>query len=494
MNNFKRITSIVTMIILLMGCGVAGIEPDNIMEFNEAGRGQEQTFDYEVPPNIPHVFADQVGYETKSTKIVVFCGKDMKDTFEVIDAVSGEAVYTGEIITGDYNEKTEEYTNYGSFTELDKNGTYYIQTAVIGQSYPFIIGNNLYRDMLPKMSKIIYENRCGHKLVIKLPDRQEPLDVSGGWYTGSGYDRDVVGGCTIAANLLLAFELYPDEFTDDFLIPESGNQIPDILDEVKYEIDWLLKMQDMKTGALFGGIIDNENEPKKLKAISKEATSNFAGVMANFYQVYKNYDLKLASSCLNAGEKAYRYLLANETEDYTQEQYFAAAHLYRATGNVTYHTYIKQYHKEVKRAPSEDDSRELYGDIVYLMTRRSVDTAICRQLMDKWMDRAERIVEEAQQNPYFVSSDTNTEMLEDMLDLSVVGHIITNHEYVTVLENHLHYFLGRNAEGVSYIEGMGSLYPSINDRQAIITKQPQLTSMLLFMLGEIMNADAGMEE
>lgn len=493
MNNFKRITSIVTIIILLMGCGVAGIEPDNIMEINEAGAVQEKDLDYEVPPNLPHVFVDQIGYETKSTKVVVFCGKDMIDTFEVIDAESGEAVYTGEIITGDYNEETEEYTNYGTFTELDKSGTYYIQTAVIGQSYPFIIGDNLYRDMFSEMSKRIYEKRCGHKLIIKLPDRQETLDVSGGWYTGADYDRNVVGGCTIAANLLLAFELYPDEFTDDSGIAESGNQIPDILDEVKYEIEWLLKMQDMKSGALFGGIVDNENEPKKLKAISKSATANFAGVMANFYQVYKNYDLKLASSCLNAGEKAYRYLLANETEDYTQDQYFAATQLYRATGNLTYHSYIKQYNK-AEKAPSEDNSRELYGDIVYLMTRRSVDTTICRQLMDKWMDRVERIVEEAQQNPYFVSSDTNTEMLEDMLNLSVVGHIITNHEYVTVLENHLHYFLGRNAEGVSYIEGMGSLYPSINDRQTIITEQPELTSKLLFMLGEIINADAGMEE
>ncbi len=514
---FPKIISIVIVAFMLAGC-TAGPAEESVEELQRTAN-----IEYEIPKSIPNVLVDQVGYETESTKIAIFRGENLQKTFEVIDAVSGETVYTGEIISEGYNEASDEYTSYGSFTELEKNGTYYIQTAVIGQSYPFVIGDKLYNELIPQISKNIYYNRCGmdirpeyaqdsyvhkacHTEKVSAPDTEEKIDVTGGWHTADGYGKDVVEGCTIAANLLLTYEFYPNEITDDSGIPESENMIPDILDEVRYEIEWLLKMQNSKTGGVYGGIIDKadameiaadkDQSTQQLQEVTNSATAEFAGVMAQFYLSEKDYDETFARQCLGAAEKAWKYLEKNADgqEEYeTPEQYYAAAQLYKVTGNVNYYKYISQYHVAEKEE-LQDENRQLYGDIAYLTTTKKVDTKLCSTIMDRWMNKAENIVEESKQNAYFVTGDTNTDMLSDMLCLAVIDHVITNHEYVTVLESHLHYILGRNSQGVSLIEGIGKAHSSVADARIEITKQPELTATLMFVLGEIITEDTRTEE
>lgn len=74
-------------------------------------------------------------------------------------------------------------------------------------------------------------------------------DVSGGWYDAGDVGKYVSPGSTAANTLLWAYKLYPEKFFNgQNNIPEIGNAIPDILDEVKYELDFLLKMQDEESG------------------------------------------------------------------------------------------------------------------------------------------------------------------------------------------------------------------------------------------------------
>ncbi len=515
---FKKVINAVIVMSMLTGCTADPAEEVSIEK-----PSQVQEVNYEIPKSIPNVLVDQVGYETESTKIAIFRGENLQNTFEVIDAVSGETVYTGEIISKGYNESSGEYTSYGSFTELEKNGTYYIQTAIIGQSYPFEIGDKLYQELIPQISKNIYYNRCGvdisaeyakdsyvhkacHTGKVVTPDTKEKIDVSGGWHTAAGYEKDVAEGCTIAANLLLTYEFYPSEITDESGIPESGNKIPDILDEVRYEIDWLLKMQNSKTGGVYSGIINSADPAKahvdsdvgqqQLNEVTFSATAEFAGTMAQFYLNEKDYDQAFAIQCLRAAEKAWNYLEDNtdkQNECYIPEQYYAAAQLYKVTGYTNYHKYITQYHAAEKEN-LQDENKQLYGDIAYLTTTKKVDSKLCSKIMDRWMNKAERIVEESKQSAYFVTGDSNIDMLSDMLCLAVIDHVITNHEYVTVLESHLHYFLGRNSEGVSFIEGIGKVHSSAADVQIEITKQPELTATLMFMLGEIITEDTRTRE
>ena len=80
----------------------------------------------------------------------------------------------------------------------------------------------------------------------------------------------------------------------------------------------------------------------------------------------------------------------------------------------------------------------------------------------------------------------SAELLRDITRLAVVDHIITNHEYATVLQNHLHYMLGRNLYAISYLDGAGSRnYININENQGIMN-QVELNAELVLMMSSIM--------
>ena len=80
----------------------------------------------------------------------------------------------------------------------------------------------------------------------------------------------------------------------------------------------------------------------------------------------------------------------------------------------------------------------------------------------------------------------SAELLRDITRLAVVDHIITNHEYATVLQNHLHYLLGRNLQSISYLDGAGSRnYVSIDENKGIMN-QVELNAEFVLMMSSIM--------
>ena len=81
----------------------------------------------------------------------------------------------------------------------------------------------------------------------------------------------------------------------------------------------------------------------------------------------------------------------------------------------------------------------------------------------------------------------STEMLKDITRLTVVDHVITNHEYATVLQNYLHYMLGRNQQSVSYLDDAGSRsYKEVDESQGIMN-QIELNAELVLMMSGIVD-------
>jgi len=465
--------------------------------------------DYTLPAYSPNVLVDQIGYEEDSTKIVIFKGEDLSETFEVVERGSGETVYTGNIIEKGYDEKWKENTSYGVFTELQKEGNYFIRTDTIGQSYPFRIEKHIYQELFLNVCKSFYLNRCGqtitkeeagddfhvacHKSEFTVDG--EKVDLSGGWHTAADFSRNVVDGCVAASDLILAYNFYPEIFTDNWGTQTSGNQTPDIIDEIRYEADWLLKMQNPENGAVYKGI---EFQPSKNKSGNtdngklllqnedRNATAVFAAVMAQFYLVYSEYDYKYAAECLKASEKAWSYLAQEQKQ--TQEQYFAAASLYNATGKSGYHIYVKNYRSN-EIVFKGQKGNELRGDVVYLNSKRQVDTKLCNDIMQEWMEKVEELAGESGNNAYKVCGTESEEIFGNLFYLTIINHIITNHEYGTVLGSHLHYFLGRNPEGISYFKNAGYRHLPQSDLKEEITKNPQLSAAMLLILGESVGGD-----
>lgn len=472
--------------------------------------GLSPEFDYEVPESLPNILVNQVGYARKSDKEVLFRGEELPDTFSVVDADSRQVVYTGQIERRESGKKAGQSISYGDLTPLETSGTYYIEAAKIGRSYSFEIRDNPYRELYHTALKKYYYNRCGltlsselageaarnacHSREAQLKDEAaSTLDVSGGWHVDEMSSRDVSIGCRTVNYLLLAYELYPAVFDDHVGIPESGNEIPDVLDEVKYEIDWLLKMQDQKSGAVYAGVnsVDNKASGYLLYVdeINMNATVQFAAALAKFSYLYQNHDREFATQCLQAADRAYRYA-GKYQGDITPEEYFhAAAELYRATGAYGYHNVVKEYLMENPITEMKND-HVFWGCVTYMATKQKVDISLCGDVMKILMQEGERIAEASESSGLLANAgeepNGGADMLKDITRLTVVDHIITNHEYAMVLQNHLHYMLGRNPESVSYLDGCGSRNYKGIDAGLGIMNQIDLNAELILMMSAVM--------
>lgn len=503
-------------VILLSGCGQIPLENTQSLENNFNSMEETPDLSYEVPVSTPGILVNQLGYMTDSTKIAVFKGKEMPDEFYVIDAESGTRVYTGSLEDKEYNQETLEYNSYGDFTGLKKPGSYYIEAPVLGRSYSFSIGDQVYDEIFTEACKQYYYNRCGitltteyagenahnachtAKAVLK-EDTSVSLDVSGGWHQDEKGQKNVAAAAQAMSVMLLSYELYPDIFTDDTGIPESGNGVPDLLDEVKYEVEWMLKMQDQQTGAIYAGVtiysstgdVPGKTADIYVEPTSAEADRAFAMALAKFSYLYQNFDNEYATNCLKAADRAWKHALLNETdreEQADQWKFAAAAELYRAAGQSGYRKYVEEYLNQ-EEFVSKQNEIILMGCVTYISTKQTVKLELCETIMKMLMTQAEEITESAESSIYLTlgneEQDNNNQLLLDMMYLTVVNHVITNNEYETVIENHLHYFLGRNDKAVSYIDYAGeNSYESIDSSLGIM-KQFDADSKLILMLSEI---------
>lgn len=525
MSNKRYITTILCFIVclgLLTGCGgLSDLSLEALQGNNEeegfTSLGLTPEFDYEVPVSLPNILVDQVGYARSSNKVALIQGEFPPDTFVVIDEADGQTVYTGQIEQKGYDEETGVYISYADFTELDTPGRYYIQAAMIGQSYSFEIAQDPYDDIFQAALKQYYYSRCGFTLSTELAGKAAhnachsreaqmkeeasiKLDVTGGWHMDEMGTRNVVTGCQTVNYLLLAYELYPEVFSDEAEIPESGNEVPDILDEVRYEIDWLLKMQDAKSGAVYASVSSVDNKAAGyilyIDGVTMDATIQFAATMAKFSYLYQNYDREFATQCLKASDRAYRYV-QKYLGDVSQEEYFyAATELYRATGASGYHTVIKNYLTQ-NPVTEMDNDFIFWGCVTYLSTKQRVDVNLCSDVIKVLMQEVEQISYASKSSKLLVNADkeqsNSTELLHDLSRLAVVDHIITNHEYATVLENHLHYLLGRNLQSISYLNGVGARnYKDIDAAQGVMN-QVDLNAELVLMLSAILDGETATE-
>lgn len=478
-------------------------------EFTSLGLSPE--FDYEVPESLPGILVDQVGYPVGSNKIAVINAETPPGTFSILEEQTGREVYTGKVENKGYDATVNAYISYADFTDFNTEGTYYIQAPSIGRSYAFQIADEPFRELFTRVFKQYYFNRCGLTLSSELAgeaahnachsreaqmkdEAMIRLDVSGGWHVDEIGSRDVAKGCQAISTLLLTYELYPDDMADDMGIPESGNGIPDVLDEVKYEIDWLLKMQDTKSGAVYASVSSVDNKTTDyilyIDEITMDATIHFAAAMAKFSYLYQSYDREFATRCLQASDRAYRYA-GNYLADISQEQYFyAAAELYRATGGYQYHSVIKSY---LTQNPDQDLENDFvfWGCVAYLSTKQKVDVSLCGAVTQNLMRQGESISFASKESKLLVATDekqgSNAGLLRSMTRLAVVDHIITNHEYATVLENHIHYMLGRNLLSISYLDGEGERNYRDIDMNLGVMNQMDLNAELLLLLAAIMD-------
>ena len=230
------------------------------------------------------IHVDQFGYLRDSDKVAVISNPEVGfnsdksyvpgNTLEVRKAGNDEVVFSGEVTmwkAGQLHNESGDYGWWFDFTAVTQSGTYYIyDPSTNSSSAEFKIGKDIYDDILQAAFKIFYYNRCNAAKqepyadsrwadatnflntnqdancidVYNKSDLSTARDMSGGWFDAGDYNKYVTFALDAIHNLLWAYQENSEVFLDTWNIPESGNGIPDILDEVKWELDWLMKMNN----------------------------------------------------------------------------------------------------------------------------------------------------------------------------------------------------------------------------------------------------------
>ncbi|MBU2493898.1 MAG: glycoside hydrolase family 9 protein [Bacteroidetes bacterium] len=218
---------------------------------------------------------NQLGYQNNAVKNAVFVSLQKEiilENFEVINADNDKKVYAG--------KKIKSFGKYGSFknsfrldfSDFISNGKYYISANGIKSSV-FRISNDVYNGTADFILKYMRQQRCGYNPTLKdschtrdgfIVDNPEQdsayVNVTGGWHDASDYLQYLTTSATAVYQLLFAYKKNPAAYKDEFLAngDTGSNGIPDILDEAKWGLDWLNKMNP-EYGVMFNQIADDRD-------------------------------------------------------------------------------------------------------------------------------------------------------------------------------------------------------------------------------------------
>jgi endoglucanase len=256
---------------------------------------------------------DQAGYLPNSPKMAAVAANSAAASFSVRSADTGATAYSGDLSAPVLDAESGDRVQAADFSKLTAPGRYYLDVPTVGRA-----GNS---KSDPESTTVFSTWRCdpitasaatppwtwdhsfpafGTTHVIwmaRITPRRGSMKPSGGWHDAGDYGRYVVNSGITTGTLLWAWELYGDQLRSVKLdIPESGNGVPDILNEVRWNLEWMLSMQDTDGGvwhkqtserfapfvmpekdALTSYVIGTGARPYK----SSCATGHFAAVMAS---------------------------------------------------------------------------------------------------------------------------------------------------------------------------------------------------------------------
>lgn len=452
-------------------------------------------------PKIVNV--NQLGYKKNAQKLATITNESAK-TFDVVDVATGKSVKTGELGDWHYDSGADLRYTIVDFSDVNAEGTYKITVDTGEESYEFQVKDGIYDDIYKASVLMLYDQRCGtaldsaaagdfaheacHTGQAIVYGSDVAKDVTGGWHDAGDYGRYVVPGAKAVQDLLLTYEDSAEAAKDDTIgIPESGNGVPDILDEARYELDWMLKMQDENSGGVYHKVTGevfpetvlavDETAQMILSPISTAATGDFAAVMAKASVIYRDIDKDFADTCLAAAQKAWKYLEEHEedpgftnvgdivTGSYsdarmTDEYLWAAAELYIATGDESYNDYVKKTVKtNVKYGLGWADVG-YYAIYDYCMNVKDCEAekAILKEGADELVKNYGKCGFGSATGGEYVWG-SNMAVANDGMLLLMASKVFGDDSYVDYAADQLNYLLGRNPVSYCYVTGYGSQTP-----------------------------------
>ena len=487
-----------------------------------------------VESALPKLLVNQVGYLPKRAKIAVLVSESAAPVHWTLRDAQGTSVLEGESAVHGTDVASGRSVHLVDFSALEREADGYVLEAGGEQSHPFAIGARVYRELKYDALAYFYHNRSGIEIALPyarekrwarpaghLHDNQvgcapkagcsHTLDVAGGWYDAGDHGKYVVNGGISVWTLLNQYERLAllgkskADFDDGkMMIPEQKNGRSDLLDEARWELEFLLKMQIPK-GPLAGLVHHKMHDAawtalplpphldkmkRLLYAPSTAATLNLAATAAQAARIYKSVDPAFAQRCLAAAQRAYAAALKQpalfaeqgdvgggpyDDKNVNDEFYWAAAELLITTGGANYREAVTKspYYRKVTAASAEGmggetamtwQNTESLGTISIAVVGGQAGAAEQSAARAAVIAAAEHYLERATAEgfriPFAPGRDgypwgSNGSVLNNMMVLALAYDFSGDARFLDAVVGGMNYLLGTNPLDRSYVTGYG---------------------------------------
>jgi endoglucanase len=463
---------------------------------------------------------NQLGFTPNAEKIAVVPAVEAT-SFTVVKAGTNDTVLSGTLSDAAVWEPARESVKLADFSSLTTTGTYELKVAGVADVASFSIATNPYSALNAAALKSFYFNRASTALLethagifqraaghldtnvfihASAADTTRPegtvISAPKGWYDAGDYNKYIVNSGITTYTLLAAYQRFPAYFAAQTLnIPESGDAVPDILNEAMWNLEWMLAMQDPNDGGVyhkltskgFSGFVMPEQDTSERYLVQKTtaASLDFAAVMAAASRVYADYESEypgMSAKMLAAAKTAWLWANANPAIYYAQpadiqtgaygdnnvtdEFAWAAAELYISTKDDSYYSAFKPTETSAD-VPGWGNVKSL-GWMSLAQHLESLTVSADKALIKSRLDLlAADITHKKALSAYGVSMESgdffwgrNSGALNQAMMLLEAYQLDTSKTaYRQAAQALLDYVLGRNATDYSFVTGFGSKSP-----------------------------------
>jgi len=482
---------------------------------------------------------NQVGFYPDAAKIAVVPA-DAGTVFNILNSATGDRVYSGNLSEPRKSAFSPKMTRIADFSAMKSSGTYVVEVPGMGQSYPFGIKPSVHMNVAKGLIKGFYYQRMSTPLLPEYagkwsrsaghPDDKVMIHPSAispgrlelsliacpkGWYDAGDYNKYIVNSGITMGTLLSLYEDFPGYFDVlELNIPESGNGVPDLIDEILWNLRWMFTMQDPFDGGVYNKVTNESFDgmimpheaisPRYVVQKGTAATLDFAAVMAQAGRIFRKFDKVLpglADSCLTASRRAWKWAVDNPEvaynqnamnkmykpvittggygdRDYSDEFIWAAAELYITLRDDSIYKHVNMLPDTIMPLPSWGNVR-LLGYYTLARHAKKLPPAARKDfktIKKRLILTADKMIEGVNQRAYmtvmgknareFVWGSNSVAANQGIL-LIQAYRITRNKKYLDYALSNLDYILGRNPTGYSFVTGFGSKTPLfIHHRQS----------------------------
>lgn len=433
-------------------------------------------------------------------------------TFKIIEITTGEEVFSGKTTGPKFQKDVNQKVWHADFSEVGTEGEYVLEIPGVGKSIPFTIGNDGFNLAAKTGMRAFYLWRCGtavhgdyngnhyHQEPCHLEDGFEDYigkpgsrrDGAGGWHDAGDYGKYIVNAGVTVGLLFMAWDHFQPQLENmDLDLPETAPGFPDFLKEIKWETDWVLKMQypdgsgrvsHKLTRTSFSGFImaEKDHEKRYFTEWSSAATADFVAMMAMAARYFQPYDAAYAKKCLDAAWVSYRFLLDHpEEKKFVQgdfktggyqtgdadDRLWAAAEMWETTGNDGCRDDFEKRAAKINFKIEENwdwSSVSNLGMFTYALSKRQgKNTTIEKTIRNNILQNADTLVEKARADVYSRPLGSryywgcNGTVARQVVNLQVAHRIQPKKEYPETALGVVDHLFGKNYYNRSYVTGLG---------------------------------------